>query len=100
MNTHARKSSMRMALFGALLVLALHLVAGPAAMAMVAESESITGTVMSTGDGYVIDTESGYYLLVDLDLSDMVGLTVKATGTVSEGVGGKEIRATSVEEMP
>jgi len=29
----------------------------------------------------------------------MIGLTVKATGTVSEGDDGKEIHATSVEQM-
>ena len=99
MNTHARKSLTRTALFGALLVLAMNLVAGPAVMAMVSESDSVTGTVMSTPNGYVIMSESEDYLVVGLDLSDMVGKTVEATGTVSEGDGGKEIHATSVEEL-
>ncbi len=93
------------ALFGALMVLALHLIAGPAAMAMVVDGATVThasiaGTVAETDAGYVIMAESEDYLVVGLDLSDMVGLTVKATGMVSEGDGGKEIQATSVEEMP
>ena len=105
MNTHARKSLTRTALFGALLVLAMNLVVGPTAMAKVADGSSVTGaiiegTVAETNDGYVIMAESEDYLVVGLDLSDMVGLTVKATGTVSEGDGGKEIHATSVEKMP
>ena len=99
MNKHARKSLTRTALFGALLVLAMNLVAGPAVMAMVSESDSVTGTVMSTPDGYVIDAGSEYYLVVGLDLSEMVTKTVEVTGTVSEGAGGKEIFATSVEEL-
>jgi len=99
MNKHKRKSILRTALFGALLVLALHLVAGPAAMAMVVDGESITGIVAETDAGYVIIAEFEDYLVVGLDLSDMIGLTVKATGTVSEGDDGKEIHATSVEQM-
>jgi len=99
MNKHKRKSILRTALFGALLVLAMNLVAGPAAMARVVGSDSITGIVAETDAGYIIIAEFEDYLVVGLDLSDMVGLTVKATGTVSEGAGGKEIHATTVEQM-
>ena len=99
MNTHAGKSLTRTALFGALLVLAVSLVAGPAAMAVVADSASVTGTVMSTSDGYVIDAGSEYYRVVGFDLSDMVTKTVEVTGTVSEDNGVKKIHATSVEEL-
>ena len=100
MNKHARKSLTRTALFGALMVLALHLIAGPAAMAMVVDMESVTGTVAETEDGYIIMAGSEDYLVVGpFDLSGMVGMTVEATGTVSEGDGGKEIHASSVEEL-
>ena len=98
MNTHKRKSILRTALFGALLVLALHLVAGPAAMAMVAES-SVTGTIVETQAGYVIMAEYEDYLVVGIDVSGWEGMTVKATGTVAEGDGGKEIHARSVEKL-
>ena len=98
MNRHENKSLTRMALFGALMVLALHLIAGPAAMAMVAES-SITGTIVESEDGYIIMAEFEDYLVVGVDVSEWVGRTVKATGTVSEGDGGKEIHATSVEKL-
>ena len=103
MNKYERKSLMRMALLGTLLVLALHLAAGPAAMAMVASNESIIGIVEETDAGYVIMVENEDYedyLVVGSDLSDMVGLTVKATGMVILGANGKEMHATSVEEMP
>ncbi len=99
MNTHARKSLLRSALFGVLFVLAMNLVAGPAAMAMVAESESITGTIAETEDGYIIMAEFEDYLVFGIDVSEWVGRTVKATGTVDEGDGGKEIHATSVEKL-
>ena len=100
MNKHGSKSIMKTALFGALFMLALHLAAAPAAMAVVAASESIIGTVEETDAGYVIMAESEDYLVFGFDLSGMVGMWVKATGTVSEGENGKEIHATSIEEMP
>ena len=99
MNKDARKSILRTALFGALLVLVMNLVAGPAAMARVSDDDAVTGIVAQTDAGYVIVAESEEYLVVGFDLSDMVGLTVEATGTVSEDNGGKEIHATSVEQM-
>ena len=99
MNTHTRKSLTRTALVGALLVLVLSLAAGPAAMAVVADDDTVTGTVASTPDGYVIMAEDEDYLVVGFDLSDMVDKTVEATGTVSEGDGGMEVHATSVEEL-
>lgn len=99
MNTHARKSLTGMVLFGALLVLAVHLAAGTAAMAKVADSTSIMGIVAVTDAGYVIIGESEDYLVVGFDLSGMINMTVKATGIISESDGIKEIRATSVEPL-
>ena len=99
MNKDARKSILRTALMGALLVLVMNLVAGPAAMARVSDDDTVTGIVAQTDAGYVIVAESEEYLVVGFDLSDMVGLTVEATGTVSEGDGGMEVHATSVEEL-
>ena len=97
MNKDARRLTLRTALFGALLVLAMNLVAGPAAMAMVVDMGSVTGTVAETEDGYIIMAGSEDYLVVGpFDLSGMVGMTVEATGTVSEGDSGKQIHATSV----
>ncbi len=99
MNRHEKKSITRMALFGALMVLALHLIAGPAAMAMVAEGETVTGIIAETDAGHVIMAEFEDYLVVGIDVSGWEGMTVKATGTVAEGDGGKEIHATSVEKL-
>ena len=100
MKKQERKSLTRKVVFGALLVLALHLAAAPAAMAMAASGESITGIV------YVADPDAGYFIMaqsedyhvVGFDLSKMVGMTVEVTGTLSEGDYGKEIHVTSVHE--
>ena len=99
MNKDARKSILRTALMGALLVLVMNLVAGPAAMARVSDDDTVTGIVAQTDAGYVIVAESEEYLVVGFDLSDMVGMTVEATGTVAEDDGGKQIHASSVEEL-
>jgi hypothetical protein len=96
MNRRKNKSLTRAALFGAIMVLALQLITGPAAMAMVEEGDNVTGVVAVTDAGYVIMTDTGDYLVVGFDLTDMVGMMVEAIGTVSEGDGGKEIHATSV----
>jgi len=42
-------------------------------MAMVVDGESITGIVAETDAGYVIIAEFEDYLVVGLDLSDMIG---------------------------
>jgi hypothetical protein len=99
MNKYESKSLMRTALLGTLLILALHLATGPAAIGMVATNESIIGFVDETDSGYFIMTESEYYLVVGFDLSDMVGTMVEATGMITAGEGGKEIHATSVEKL-
>ena len=107
MKKQERKSLTRKIVLGALLVLALNLAAGPAAMAVVESSESMTGIESITGivyaegpdAGYFIMAESGDYLVVNFDMSEKDGRTVKATGWVSEGDYGKEIHVTSVVEI-
>ena len=99
MNKPGKKSLISMALIGTLFMLALHLALVPATMAIVAESE-IVGTIEDKGDGYyAIKVESEDYLVVGIDVSEWVGRTVRATGVVSEGEGGKEIHATTVEKL-
>ena len=64
-----------------------------------AAEDSVTGTVMETAAGLVLKTADGNLIIAGEDLSDMVGKTVKATGTISEGAKGKIITVISAEEV-
>ncbi len=71
-----------------------------AATAAVAGEQSITGTVEKTDQGIVISAVDGdTYLVMGKDLSEMVGKTVKATGTLAEGQSGKTFTIISVEPV-
>lgn len=66
----------------------------------IAGEESITGVVGQTEQGIVISADDGVsYLVQGQDLSAMVGKTLKATGTLSEGETGKVITVTQIEEI-
>jgi hypothetical protein len=65
----------------------------------IAAEDSIMGTVMKTDAGLVLKTAEGNLIISGEDLSDMVGKTVKATGTITEGVKGKTITVISAEEV-
>ncbi len=83
-----------MKLFAVLLVVGL-IGAGSA----IAGDESITGTVEKTDQGIVIAADDGAtYIVMGKDLTEMVGKTVKATGTLAEGKSGKILTVVSVEE--
>lgn len=65
-----------------------------------ASDQSITGTVEQTDNGIVIAADNGdTYIVMGQDLTEMVGKTVKATGTLAEGDSGKTLTITSVEEV-
>jgi hypothetical protein len=69
-----------------------------AATGAIASDESITGTIEKTDQGIVISADNGdSYIVLGKDLSDMVGETVTATGTLSEGQTGKTLTVISVE---
>jgi hypothetical protein len=66
----------------------------------IAGEESITGVVEQTDQGIVISADDGAsYLVQGQNLSAMVGKTLKATGTLSEGENGKVITVTHIEEI-
>ena len=65
-----------------------------------AGDQSVTGTVQQSEKGIVIAADNGdTYLVMGQDLSEMVGKTVKAIGTLEEGDAGKTLTITSVEEV-
>lgn len=82
-------------------IIAIMLVVGFMAATMaVAAEQTITGTVEKTDQGIVISAQDGdNYLVKGKDLTDMVGKTVKAIGTMAEGDSGKTITVMSVEEV-
>jgi len=82
-------------------LLAIFLVVGLlAATGAIASDESITGTIEKTNQGIVISADDGAsYIVMGKDLSAMVGQTVKATGTLSEGQAGKTLTVISVEPV-
>jgi len=67
--------------------------------AMAAE-ETVTGVIEQGDQGIVLSADDGEtYMVQGQDLSGMVGKSVKATGTLAEGMSGKTITITSVEEI-
>jgi hypothetical protein len=80
-------------------VFAVMLVVGLlAATGAIAGDESITGTVEKTDQGIVIAADDGAtYIVMGKDLTEMVGKTVKATGTLAEGKSGKILTVVDVE---
>ncbi len=82
--------------------LAVMLVVGMlAATGAIAGDNSITGTVEKNDKGVVvISADNGdQYIVMGKDLTDMVGKTVKATGTLAEGKSGKILTVVSVEPV-
>ncbi|MGD8835838.1 MAG: DUF5818 domain-containing protein [Desulfobacteraceae bacterium] len=79
--------------------LAVMLIVGlMAATGAIAGESSVTGTVQNTDNGIVISADDGStYNVMGADLSEFVGKTVKATGTLDEGASGKVLTVVSVE---
>ncbi len=65
--------------------------------AIIAE-ESIAGTIQKTDRGIVLSADNGdTYIIIGKDLSEMIGQTVKVTGTLAEGTSGKTLTVISVK---
>ena len=76
-------------------VLVIGLVAASAAIAGQAE---VTGKIEKSDQGIVIQADNGdTYRVMGKDLSDMVGKTVTAKGTLAEDKTGKTITVISVQ---
>ncbi|MCK8601193.1 hypothetical protein [Desulfoferrobacter suflitae] len=61
--------------------------------------EVITGTVIQTEEGIIIEADDGDYLVEGRDLSDMIGKFVEATGRVTETEEGYVISVEQFEEL-
>jgi hypothetical protein len=70
------------------------------AATMAADEQTISGTIEKGETGIVITADDGMtYAVQGKDLSDMVGKTVEATGTLSESESGKTISVIKVVEV-
>lgn len=68
------------------------------AFGAVAAEESIAGTIQKTDRGIVLSADNGdTYIIIGKDLSEMIGQTVKVTGTLAEGASGKTLTVISVK---
>lgn len=69
-----------------------------AATGAIAGEASITGTVQKTDKGIVIAADDGgTYKVMGVDLTEMIGKAVKATGTLAESPNGEVLTVISVE---
>jgi hypothetical protein len=64
----------------------------------VSETAEITGTVMLSDAGVVIQTDQGEYGVTGKDLTDMAGKTVTIVGTLQESEGRQIIQVISAAE--
>jgi hypothetical protein len=63
------------------------------------EDDVITGTVVKTDKGFVIEADDGDYIVKGKDLSALVGKLVEVTGVITENDKGDTIDVKSVEEI-
>ena len=90
------KTCTRKVVTGVVTMVLMLVVAGGRAMA----GDSITGTITEKGDMILLDATDGSYVLEGSDKApEMIGKTVKVTGTVAEKDNVKVINVLSVEEV-
>jgi hypothetical protein len=69
-------------------------------IAVAAEDQSISGTLMESDQGIVLSTDDGeIYNVAGQDVSDMVGKYVRVTGTLTEDETGRTITVVGIEEI-
>lgn len=67
---------------------------------VLAAEETISGIIEESADGIVLKADDGQtFAIQGQDLSEMVGKSVKATGTLEESESGKIINVIKVEEV-
>ncbi|MGD8845174.1 MAG: DUF5818 domain-containing protein, partial [Desulfobacteraceae bacterium] len=75
-----------------LLIVGLMAATGAIAQDSSVSGTSVTGTIEKTDAGFVISGDDGaIYNVAGADLSNLVGQSVKATGTLEEGPAGKTL---------
>ena len=61
--------------------------------------ETLMGTVVKQGKGFVIEADDGDYIVKGKDVSKLVGKLVEVTGIVTESGKGDIIEVKSIQEL-
>ena len=64
-----------------------------------AREETLVGTVVKQGKGFVIEGDDGDYIVKGKDVSKLVGKLVEVTGIITESNKGDIIEVKSIEEI-
>ena len=64
-----------------------------------AREETLVGTVVKQGKGFVIETDDGDYIVKGKDLSKFFGKLVEVTGIITESNKGDIIEVKSIQEL-
>jgi hypothetical protein len=64
-----------------------------------AREETLVGTVVKQGKGFVIETDGGDYIVKGKDISKFVGKLVEVTGIITESNKGDIIEVKSIQEL-
>lgn len=63
------------------------------------QEETIVGTVVKSGKGFVIEADEGDYIVKGKDLTKLVGKLVEVTGVITESEKGDTIEVKTAEEI-
>lgn len=85
--------------FGLVVAFTLVMLVWCSVLSAAGRGEVITGTVIQTEEGIIIEADDGDYLVEGRDLSDMIGKFVEATGRVTETEEGYVISVEQFEEL-
>jgi Ca2+/H+ antiporter len=66
---------------------------------LAARVETLMGTVVKQGSGFVIEADDGDYILKGKNLSKLVGKLVEVTGTITRSDKGEVIEVKSIQEL-
>jgi hypothetical protein len=64
-----------------------------------AREETLMGTVVKQGNGFVIEADDGDYIVKGKDLTKLVGKLVEVTGIITESDKGDTIEIKSIQEL-
>lgn len=67
--------------------------------ALAAQEETMMGAVIKRGNGFIIETDDGEYIVKGKDLSKFVGKLVIATGIIKESPKGDVIELKTIEDI-
>jgi len=68
-------------------------------IATATREETVLGAVVKHGNGFVIESDDGDYIVKGKDVSKFAGKLVEVTGTITESDKGEIIEVKSIQEL-